>query len=409
MRYDNYLFCKNDLRAVLEHQEKRLMEDIENLESNQLLNSSLDDLIHYFIEKHSIEPILLKENEICVDQSEAKIDVSHDFNRLIFDSSKPFYITGTKVNFIVPFEGDRELFTCQPQTYTTNPPRADVNENEIVISFETTEHDSERIKNDFQSQFDSIKSYVGNIKASVDEYNSQLDSKIRAKILSRQEKVKKDQGLAASFGFPLIKREGVPETFVVPQVKRKIIPQLPPTRPPTPPEPTLEMAEYENILKIISDMAIVMERSPKVFIGMEEESLRTHFLVPLNGYYEGQATGETFNFNGKTDILIRVENKNIFIAECKFWKGEEVFTETIDQILGYTSWRDTKTAIIIFNRNKDTSKVLAQIPDILRKHPKFIKEEAYPQETGFRIKMKHLNDEGKELSLTVLVFDVPIT
>jgi hypothetical protein len=65
----------------------------------------------------------------------------------------------------------------------------------------------------------------------------------------------------------------------------------------------------------------------------------------LNGVFEGQATGETFNFQGKTDILIRAQGKNIFIAECKFWKGEKVFLETIDQLLSYLSWRDSKAAI----------------------------------------------------------------
>jgi hypothetical protein len=79
--------------------------------------------------------------------------------------------------------------------------------------------------------------------------------------------------------------------------------------------------------------------------------LRTHFLVQRSGQYEGRATGETFNYQGKTDILIREENRNVFIAECKFWKGEKQFLETIDQLLPYVSWRDRKAAILIFDRN----------------------------------------------------------
>ena len=79
------------------------------------------------------------------------------------------------------------------------------------------------------------------------------------------------------------------------------------------------MEEYEEILRIMRNMVQGMELSPRAFVGMQEEDLRTHFLVQLNAQYEGQATGETFNFEGKTDILIRVQGKNIFIAECKFW------------------------------------------------------------------------------------------
>ena len=42
-------------------------------------------------------------------------------------------------------------------------------------------------------------------------------------------------------------------------------------------------------------MVKVMERSPKAFHGLDEEGIRSHFLVQLNGHYEGQATDETFN------------------------------------------------------------------------------------------------------------------
>ena len=97
--------------------------------------------------------------------------------------------------------------------------------------------------------------------------------------------------------------------------------------------PALSHSDYEEILRIMKNMALVMERSPRAFADMEEEMLRWHFLVQLNGAYEGQATGETFNFKGKTDVLIRVDDRNVFIAECKFWKGEKAFLETIDQLV----------------------------------------------------------------------------
>lgn len=63
---------------------------------------------------------------------------------------------------------------------------------------------------------------------------------------------------------------------------------------------------------------------------------------------QGKATGETFNRAGKTDILLREGDRNVFIAECKFWKGPKAFGEAIDQRLGYTMWRDSKTAILVF-------------------------------------------------------------
>jgi len=102
---------------------------------------------------------------------------------------------------------------------------------------------------------------------------------------------------------------------------------------------------------------------------MEEEDLRTHFLVQLNGQYEGQATGETFNAEGKVDILVRVDGKNIFIAECKFWDGPDSLTKALNQVLGYATWRDTKLALLIFNRDREFSYVLSKIPEVMTQHP----------------------------------------
>lgn len=121
-----------------------------------------------------------------------------------------------------------------------------------------------------------------------------------------------------------------------------------------------------------------MERSPNAFSGMTEQDLRQHFLVHLNGQYEGQATGETFNFEDKTDILIRAVGRNIFIAECKFWDGPASLVAAINQVLSYTAWRDTKIALLIINRGKNLSAVLAKIPDALNAHPNFVREIPQP-------------------------------
>ena len=154
-------------------------------------------------------------------------------------------------------------------------------------------------------------------------------------------------------------------------------------------------------------MALVMERSPSAFAEMDEEALRSHFLVQLNGHYQGQATGETFNYEGKTDILIRANGKNIFIAECKYWAGAKKFVESINQLLGYVSWRDTKTAIIIFNRNRNFSQVLGAIPGSVRAHPNFKKDVDDNGEGRSRHVFAHRDDRNRELLLTVMAFDVP--
>ena len=154
-------------------------------------------------------------------------------------------------------------------------------------------------------------------------------------------------------------------------------------------------------------MVTVMERSPHAFKDMGEEDLRTHFLVQLSGHYEGQATGETFNFEGKTDILIRADGRNIFIAECKFWTGPAGLTKALDQLIGYTSWRDTKAALLIFNRDRNMSTVLGGITKTVREHPNYKVEQDAKSETEFRYVFGHRDDVNREVTVAILVFDVP--
>jgi hypothetical protein len=167
------------------------------------------------------------------------------------------------------------------------------------------------------------------------------------------------------------------------------------------------MPDYEHVLRIIQNMAAVMERSPHAFAAMDEEGLRQHFLVQLNGQFAGHATGETFNTTGNTDILVRVNGKNVFIAECKFWKGPKSLFDTIDQLLSYANWRDTKTAILLFNRRRGFSYILSRIPEVVETHPCFKRKIDASEETVFRYVFHRPDDPDRELLLTVLAFDIP--
>jgi hypothetical protein len=90
-----------------------------------------------------------------------------------------------------------------------------------------------------------------------------------------------------------------------------------------------------------------------------------------------------------------------------FWRGPESFRKKIDQLLGYTSWRDTKTAVLIFNRDRNFSAVVAKIPELVESHPNFKRRLPDLSETVSRFILHHRDDKNRELILTVLAFEVP--
>ena len=73
----------------------------------------------------------------------------------------------------------------------------------------------------------------------------------------------------------------------------------------------------------------------------------------------------------------------------------------------YTSWRDTKAALLVFNREVAMSAVPHRIPQVVRDHPNYKVELDYNSETGFRYVFSHRDDPNRKLTLTVLAFDVP--
>jgi hypothetical protein len=250
-----------------------------------------------------------------------------------------------------------------------------------------------------------VKTHIDWVNSDVREYNDRLPGVALAAATRRREKVIADHDLVASLGIP-VRRADVPKTYAAPPVRRSA---NPPVRASAGKklEPVLPDEEYDFILGIAAGMATVIERSPKAFATMAEEDIRHHFLLPLNSHYQGDATGETFNFEGKTDILIRRDERNTFIAECKYWDGPAKLTKTIDQILGYASWRDTKTAIFLFNRGGNLTRILAKISPSVAAHPSFVREIPREGETDFRFILHHRDDTERELTLTILVFEVP--
>lgn len=408
MRDRNFLFSTVRWHDVETHQLQEMRKTVESMDGDRLLNTSVEDLAKYLEEKFQIEiPTLLTE-EIVVDQRETRIDVSRDHNRAIFDRSRPFHITGTEIEVEVPFTGEAEAFKVQPTTWTLSPPQAEVRGSTLVFGIVGTNLTADGVRLEIERTIKEVNDHLATLRTNAAGLRSQLPSQVRSAVESRRKKLLADRDLVGGLGFKMKERPGSRQTFVAPNVRKKIAPSLPPAATtPYKPEPALSTADYEHVLGVLQNMVAVMERSPSAFETMDEESIRSHFLVQLNGHYDGQATGETFNYEGKTDILVWSEGKNIFIGECKFWSGPKMLTETIDQVLGYTSWRDTKVAVIIFNRNKDFSRVLTSIQEATKAHPNFKRELPGSSETVFRYCFAHKDDKNRELFLTLLAFDVP--
>lgn len=404
-----YLFSSRDLREFLDSRVSALRQEIEQLDQNRLLNTSPADLASYLVEKYSLQTPSLRREDWSATEQEARVDVKHDPNRWITDRSRPFYVPGQRIEVEIPIEGEVELMYARASKFSSCAPYALIRGHSLFIVFQVP-HDAQdrNIRQEIDTTLTEIDQHLGWVESDLNGFNQGLQNSADQAIAARRARILVNQGRVASLGIPLKSRPDAPKTYAMPAVRRRVVPSLPlATTTAFEPEPMLDMENYNHILSVIQNMAHVMERSPSAFKGMGEEDLRQHFLVQLNGQFEGAATGETFNVNGKTDILLRANGRNVFIAECKFWKGPKHYRETIDQLLGYTAWRDTKTAILVFNRGTAVSTVLEGVTAETATHKNYKRQLDWKHETGFRYVFHRNGDTNREFTLTVLIFDVP--
>lgn len=178
--------------------------------------------------------------------------------------------------------------------------------------------------------------------------------------------------------------------------------------------PTLVGDFYAHILRVVGAMARGMERTPGDYASWSEEQLRDALLVLLNTHYEGHVTGETFNRSGKTDIIVRAEDRNVFVAECKWWSGAAAFAmpnraepSALAQLLAYATWRDAKLALIVFVRNKDMDRVLGAASDALADHPAFESWSAEAPEGELRGRVLMPGHEQRYAEFSVVFVHLP--
>ena len=383
-------------RGVEEYMQKvrdKMRREIDGIPEPEIAGADVDSLAQQLMERHQVSCPVLDRDGITLD----KPPIAEGARETIF-------------TIYIPFSGGQELFFYSggsaPILYET----IRVEANQLVLSLRHDPNRMEELRHTVLALLERIsKEGLEPIGFKLSQYNAHLKGHAAQRIQERRHHIERNNRLSEDLsktGFALRRRDDGSERLVVPvKAKAIAVPQKPNAGQA---EPALSVADYDDILGVIRAMVSVFERSPSVFKSMGEEDLRTILLVALNGIFQGKASGETFNGEGKTDILIRVENSNIFIAECLIWDGPEHFRKKLtDQLFRYATWRDSKLAAIVFNRRADFSGVVRKMKEVAGSLGNGGTELPYTFESGCRHKLRRVDDPQKEFLLTCLAFEVP--
>lgn len=396
----NEIKLNNFLNGLI-NQMKR---EIQNEEENKILNLDNSVYLEYIISNYIVEPLKFYWDKIYITEEKRMIPAERFPSNFYVKSGKEYQ--KEIIIYHVPFSGLFNLLTyCLPKRYLLNE-MLKYDGKEVYFEIVNWQDNVDEIKKEADHIFSEIKENEKIYFNEILSFNANLSEKAKKILEDRKSEIFKKNKFIRALGVPFKRAKNVPSTFNISVVKKR--PIIKPSAPSEKfsPEPALDISVYNDILRICYDTGVEMERHPDIYLGKDEEILRDYFIMVLSPHFQS-VTGETFNKNGKTDILIRHENSNVFISECKFWSGIENYYKTINQILSYLTWRDSKSAILCFIKNKQLDPVLEQIKALSFKHDCFVRYNGKQRDGWFEFDFHLKDDDSRGVKLSVLCFHFP--
>lgn len=404
-----YIFTGSSLRGFLEAQKGIVQRVIEKAPGNELLNVSETTYINFILQEYGIQAPTIEFDSI---EADGDIEMLIPAKNYIPGFTTQREYVKQIILYYLPFTSSNgaKLFHYTPNQF--NPSSLEVCITDHCICFEVVNFDDDKdlIRSEAEQNISKIKEGVEALLKDIELYGVNRDF-IEEVLHARKQRLLKNRNLAASLNIPLKKREDMPATYTIPTLQNRKSLVVKPTVSETgyEPEPTLDQVTYQEILQIIHNMGKVFETLPSTYIHKSEEDLRDHLLLFLALWFkeEGSMTGETFSKVGKTDIMYHYKNSNAFVAECKFWKGQAQYLETISQLLSYLTWRDSKAAVIMFVRNKEMSSVLETVKQTTTGHPNYLGFVNEQNISWFNYRFHINNDPNREVKLAVMLYHIP--
>jgi len=371
-----------------------------------VLNVNEDEYIAHLVSEFSIDPLEFNFDSAHATDEE-KLIPAERFPPMSFVSHGRSYPKQV-FTFHIPFFGAVGLLNVAPNPSLSANPLVTVNTDTKIVSFEAVRFtDSmDQVNSTYDAFVRDAKIQLQNLKSNVDGFHSDLRTRARQIFDKRKAELKKKAELRAALRVP-IRRNAAPSTFAVPvRSPKRIVPRPTVAGEAYRIDPTLDATLYQEILQLLHDFGKQLERLPDTYKNKDEETLRDHFLLVLQPHFglDGSATGETFNAAGKTDILIRYQNQNLFVAEFKFWRGQKQHLDTIDQLLSYLTWRDSKTAIVYFVDGKEIVPPLKAIEDHTPEHPCYVALQHRNEQSWFIYEFNLRGDREKNSNCQSCVF-----
>lgn len=401
-------FRDYDLSKVIANQWAAVNKKIDSMSNEEIMANDLEVLAENIYQEFFIEPVTIFEEDFARRNiKQGKIQKYIDPFFRDYSDREYVEVDGVIAEFYFPYTGESDLFKCQASTFSIGGyPEITVNKKTVSFRVERSlsEMNNPNAKDDLLGSLEhglkKIRDGLSYVNNDVTAFNNSLRSQALKWLEEKKKKVEAYFNIATLFEVPIEKKE-FSQTHI--PLKRNIVPVAKHYE--TSNYYGISDGDYRDILASIKHTGSTYERTPSSYKSLHEEDLRNTLLAALNATYKGDATGETFRNRGKTDICIERENRAAFVAECKMWTGQKETGKAIDQLDGYLTWRDCKTALIYFVRRKDFMKTLESAEAALRAYDGMRNVTAVDK-NEFECLFLSKANPGQQIKMRVMLFNL---
>lgn len=375
MRYGPWVpFQAIDLRQEADRRRKAIADKIDRFSNDEVMANDESLLVQNLYEEFCFFPVIIHDEDQAKRKIEQqKISIVDRMSYVMEGPRGKIDVDGVQLSCFYPFEGDQTLFDCQASTFSLSGyPDIEIVDGCVVLraSFTLSQmrgvSATETALSEMARKIGSIRQGIEYANRDAESFNQSLIGFIQNTLQKKKANVQSFFSLATMFNVPISQNDFAINHISL-QRKRCIRPISHHYE--RKKVYCIEDQDYYDILSTIKHFCSTFESTPSTYSEMGEEKLRSVLLSLLNASYNPLVTGETFRVGGKTDIQISVEEHAAFIAECKMWAGPSAVEKAVLQLDAYLTWRDIKTAIIYFVRNKNFIQVLDSAQTALRKVP----------------------------------------
>lgn len=186
----------NRLADALSERTQVVVRNLRARSAEDLLNTPPEVVVEQLTELGSAQCPQLLSDQVWLKPA---VEVTKDF----VEFGERRRRTVTRLVLVVPFEGNKDVFTLRADTKSTNPPRAlRIEAHEIHLAIDDPPDDPAAVRARFDDEIANIEKYLGWSRTQIEAHNKYIRDELPETVELRRAELLKTQKLQSDTGYP---------------------------------------------------------------------------------------------------------------------------------------------------------------------------------------------------------------